>query len=412
MDRFRFLKDVTIRGTHNTSYSKRKNHAYQSKILRILSHAIYLEKLKLLDVDDLLDNFPEAIGQLAGLTMLREVACSDARKLLGWVGQLRAPLTKLSFTLDDGDEPVDLLSIIPHLRSTLRSLSVGEVFFDPDYPEFPLVKDLTVDTVYTVMYSAGYSASGIFRLFPNLKSLKFPNEPLDVDFLALAEEDIHERHEEHLDLATRHGVVDKVLEELTGCVADLYRGAYICRVKKLSVHYLDYLNVLWLRPLLVHMRPSSLSLAFRLCDSGFGMMPALLHVFQEVSTLGSLRHLSLDFDFEDAVQIGLARSIVAALPEVLRHLSITRLRITCWKLEEYSDSDHFLSHEVDWREVVLRILLVAPTLLSVEIDSLLSSSFSMKAFDIPKNLVKKAQQRFKGRVAVMNYIRRRISCFD
>ncbi|KAJ3482014.1 hypothetical protein NLI96_g7270 [Meripilus lineatus] len=413
MDRFQFLKDVTIKKAHNTSYSKRKNHAYQSKILRILSHATSLEKLSLVDVDRLLDNFPDAISQLAGLTTLREVACADSRKLLDWVGQLRAPLTKLTFTLDDGNEPVDLLSTIPHFHATLRSLSVAYVFFDPDdlSLQLPLVNDLTVDTVYAGMYSACYSAQTIFRLFPNLKSLTFPDEPLDVNFLAFAQRDIRERHEEHMVAATRDGVVDKVLEELTGCIADLYRGAYICRVKDLSVHYLDDENALWLIPLLVHMQPSYLSLAFRLSDSGFGTMPALLQIFQEVSTLNNLRHLSLDLDFEEA-NYGAAQCIVEELPEVLRHVAITRLTITWWNVDEFTDNHDFLRREVDWREVVLLILLVAPTLRVVEIQTIMPPFYSTKVFRVPKNLVKKTLQRFKPQAAVMNYLRPRIFCSD
>lgn len=310
-DRFRFLKDLRILEAQNSSLPLAENHASQLKIMRILSHSTHLEKVSLWDVEGLLDNFPDAISQLVNLSMLREIECSNSRSLVGWLGQLRAPLTELSFSLDDNDPPVRFLGNISHFRDTLRTLSVGYPFFDAidAGTQFPHVGKLTIQFIYPSTPSSCYSASTIFRLFPNLKSLVFPADSYDSDDLESFQTEIEGWHDEHVVEAVRDGVEGKALEEFNGCVDDLYAGAYICRIQRLFVHCLDHINSQWLLPLLIHIRPSILILEFWRCESGPATIGILSSILQELSTCNSLQSLFLVYSFE-GTESGVARSIM------------------------------------------------------------------------------------------------------
>lgn len=305
-NRFRFLKDVTINGTEHSSYSTRQNQAYQKKILLILSHSTSLERLRLSRMQSLLDNFPSAVDKLSKLSMLREIECRGSPDLVGWLGQLRAPLTKLKFYCYNETlaSSVDLFATISHFRDTLRTLSIGYLSIgatDPDL-QFPHVDTLNVEERCTGLHTPSYSASTIFRLFPNLKYLKFPDRRLEVNDLVLAER----YHKQHMVDAARNQISGHFLEELSGCVDDLYRGAYICRVGELSVHQLCGEDIPQLLPLIAHMQPSALTLDFRMTDC-LDPMSDLSSILRELSTDNTLQQLSLDFDFMHTAEPGIAR---------------------------------------------------------------------------------------------------------
>lgn len=314
-DRFRFLKDLRILEADNSSFSIVDNRVYQSKILRILSHSKSLEKVVLSRVD----NFPafyyfaDEIRQLTDFPMLREIECSNSRRLASWLKRLRAPVTNLSFSLDYGDRPVRLLAAISHFRDTLRTLTIGYRFSDATDAglRFPHVDHLTIQMVYPSTPSS-YSASTIFRLFPNLKKLHFPGYslPLNDVNLDIFQRHIQRYHHEHMVEADRDSVVDKTLEEASDCVQALYRGAYICRIKRLFLYSVDDISTQWLLPLLTHIRPSVLVLEFRPCDSA-SIIEMISSILREASTCNTLQYISLVFSFEgteNGVQV--ARSIM------------------------------------------------------------------------------------------------------
>ena len=234
--------------------------------------------------------------------------------MVGWLGQLRAPLTKLSFSLDYIYTPVRFLGNISHFRDTLRTLSVGYSFFDAIDAgvQFPHVNNLTIQLIYPSTPSSCSSASAIFGLFPNLKSLVFPADSYDGNDLEMLRWDIERQHNEHMVEAVRDGVGGKALEEFNGCVDDLYAGAYICRIQKLFVHCIEHVSTQWLLPLLIHLRPSILILEFRRCDSGPATIGMLSSILQELSTCNTLQHLFLVCDAENH-ENGVIQSILVSV---------------------------------------------------------------------------------------------------
>ncbi|KAJ3488142.1 hypothetical protein NLI96_g3044 [Meripilus lineatus] len=404
-DRFRFLRSLTIWETQDSSFSDDEDYRTQLKILRILSRSTHLEKVALWNVESLLDDFPGArylrtdVSQAA----LQEQGRSDFRDVVDHLGRLKA-----LFTILDGiDPPVSLFATILQFRDILHTISAGYPCLDAIDAgiQFHHIDRLDIGPFALSVPSSCFSASTIFRLLPNLKYLAFPDDSFDGDQMYTLQRDIGRRHEEHMMEAARDGVADKVLEEFDGCADDLYRGAYICRINKLVLHYLDDMSTPWLLPLLIHVQPSILSLEFRFCDSGPATIGMIASILQELSSCNTLQHLTLICNAENT-ENGVILNVLERLPEMLRLTSITEFNFAySFALTAQEDVAFFNHVMVDWEDVATQIILAVPSIISMEFDSRWDAEGFTKIFRIPKNLINRARQNFQDEAAATSDVR-------